>query len=328
MAEVQRLHADFAEFEQAFDKLYETPEERLHRVGVFKANMDHAARLNEEHAGDAKFGATQFSDLTPQEFQQRYAQPNFSRFLPTNRHANNTRVWHSSSKAALAYPAALDWRTQNGVSAVQNQGTCGDCWAFASNAELEGYYKRKFNKVIPLSAQQLVDCNTANKGCNGGNPVNVFPYMTKGVMANSEYPYKMAASGKCSFNPSHVVMRTASSTVFTASLPVQNLFNFLNTHGPATAALDSSLLQHYQTGILKTPDAQCPTLDHAVLLVGYDSTYTNLGQAGYFIVKNSWGATWGEQGFFRMWTGSCKISTLIQGLDGPTTDIDHYTPPK
>jgi len=222
--------------------------------------------------------------------------------------------------------ASVDWREKNAVTPVKNQGNCGSCWAFSTTGSVEGAAAIASGQLISLSEQQLVDCSKAehNNGCNGGLMDYGFLYIEHngGLTTESDYAYT-ARDGTCNGNKAahHVVTVTDYHDV-----PQNNADQMEQavSQGPVSIAIeaDKSVFQLYKSGVFS--DSGCGTnLDHGVLVVGYG---TDNGQ-DYWIVKNSWGSTWGEQGYIRLLKevsgpGMCGMyeqpSYPVAGGSGPT----------
>ena len=200
-----------------------------------------------------------------------------------------------------ASPISWDWRTQGAVTAVKNQGSCGSCWAFVAAANLEGLYYIK-NKVLNIfSEQQMLDCDNRNSGCNGGNVSVALTYIKNvgGLQLTSSYGPYAGRKKTCTFNAAKAVVKVKGyvnvSTVETT------IRDYLYANGPLPVAINAKPLQTYRSGILNLNAASCsPTiLNHAVVIVGYGTE----NGVDYWILKNSWGSTWGEKGYFRVARG-------------------------
>ena len=256
-------------------------------------------------------GITKFSDLTHQEFAKTYLNLNYDALAVANFNPHIVKV----SNAA---PAAWDWRDKGYVSPVKYQGSCGSCWAFSTVANLEGLYYKNKGKMITMSEQMLVDCDTYDSACNGGLMEYAFTWLQEngGIMTDTDYPYK-GSKKSCNSVPSkYVDMRITGYTKLGSSSstwdPVDEdeIKEFLYETGPLAVALNANPLQTYSSGILDKTSSQCPTsgINHAVTMVGYGTDGKD-----YWIVKNSWGKSWGESGYFRIrrGNGTCGINCYI-----------------
>jgi len=206
-------------------------------------------------------------------------------------------------------PTSVDWRTKNAVTDIKNQGQCGSCWAFSTTGSVEGAHAIKTGNLVSLSEQQLVDCSTAqgNQGCNGGLMDQAFQYIisNNGICSEASYPYT-AAQGTCQTTCTSVA--TISSFVDVTAGDENALMNAVNI-GPVSVAIeaDQECFQFYSGGVLS--DTGCGMqLDHGVLAVGYGTDPSS--NQPYWIVKNSWGSSWGESGYVRLIRGQneCGIA--------------------
>jgi C1A family cysteine protease len=184
------------------------------------------------------------------------------------------------------------------VGPVKNQAKCGSCWSFSTTGPIEEHYAIKYNRSVVLAEQQLVDCSWAygNNGCNGGLYANGYAYVKQfGLMTNESYPY-IANDTKCQYDASKVVVQITGT--ISAYRSVDGLKQAL-MNGPASISLHAGTesFRAYKGGVYN--DKTCPTdVNHAVQTVGWGhDTQSNLD---YFIMRNSWGADWGDQGYMKI----------------------------
>jgi hypothetical protein len=284
----------FAKFVNDYNKEYDSVEEYAKRMAIFTDNMDRVATMNAEHvliSGEAVFGVTKFSDLTPQEFKNYYLG-----YVPSN--SSQPRV-----DIRLDGPPAndIDWVSKGAVTAVKDQGRCGSCWAFSATAAIESYAHVAGGKsLLVLSAQQINSCDKRDGGCNGGNTETAYEYVKSagGIETNSDYPYTSGggSTGQCKFQSSKIAI--SINGYHSVSRGESNLESALN-NGPASVCLAASSWQSYRGGILSSCDNQ---VDHCVQTTGYASDYWR--------IRNSWGTGWGESGFIRLARGRdlCKVA--------------------
>jgi len=299
----------FSKWMRQHKKQYVT-EELFTRYHIFKSNLININKHNEV-ISSYSLGMNAFGDLTSNEFRSRN---NGNRYDYQNNGYQSRR--NSSLVLTNDYPPSLDWRSHRNnpshrvaVTSVKNQGQCASCYAFASVGAIEGAWALSNGSLISLSPQQLVDCSSPfnNSGCDGGSITNAFEYvmMTGGIDSDEQYPYK-AYEGDCAIvepyeaNIIRYVNVTANSD--------RSLFEAVQK-GPVAVSIeaDISTFQFYSGGVYD--DVECGTnLDHGVLVVGYGVLESQL----YWIVKNSWSAAWGLEGYIYMaridGVGECGIN--------------------
>jgi len=201
----------------------------------------------------------------------------------------------------------VDWRSKGAVTGIKDQGQCGSCWSFATTGGIEGAHFLAKGNLVSLSEQNLMDCSTAegNAGCDGGNNEQAFSYVikNKGIDTEASYPYT-AKDGSCHFSTGNVGA-TISTYTRVQSGSEAALANAVNGR-PISVGIDAShnSFQLYKSGVYYEAACSTTALDHAVLVVGYGDNY--------FLVKNSWGTSWGEAGYIQMSRGrnnNCGIAS-------------------
>jgi len=298
----------WSDFKQTHGKSYSTMQEEIARFNIFIENHLQILEHNKGfQAGVHTFelGMNHFGDMTNQEF--RTYMNGYKRTTPKA----NVRVHKSLSTNDL--PDSVDWRNQGYVTGVKDQGQCGACWAFSATGSLEGQHFKKNGTLVSLSEQNLVDCVKADDGCGGGLMDDAFAYIQSntGVDTEASYPYT-AKNGKCHYSASNLGA-TDSGFVDITPGSESDLENAIATIGPISVAIDASKMsfQFYKQGVYyeqRCGSAQ-QNLDHGVLAVGYGTS--DDGQK-YYIVKNSWNASWGDKGYILMSrerSNNCGIAT-------------------
>ena len=208
-------------------------------------------------------------------------------------------------------PSTVDWRDKGYVTEVKDQGSCGGCWAFGTTGALEGQHFRKTRKLVSLSEQNLIDCDSMNKGCEGGLPFLAFEYIKDngGIDTEESYPYE-GEDGTCRYSTASIGAN-CTGYVRVERFNEDALVNATASVGPISVGIDANhySMMHYSSGVYYEPACSEINLDHAVLVVGYG---TENGQ-DYWLVKNSWGTDWGENGYIKMARNrknNCGIATF------------------
>ena len=288
-------------------KSYNALGEKERRFQIFKDNL----RFIDEHNAENrtyKVGLNRFADLTNEEYRSMY----LGTRTAAKRRSSNKISDRYAFRVGDSLPESVDWRKKGAVVEVKDQGSCGSCWAFSTIAAVEGINKIVTGGLISLSEQELVDCDTSyNEGCNGGLMDYAFEFIINngGIDSEEDYPYK-ASDGRCDQYRKNARVVTIDGYEDVPENDEKSLEKAV-ANQPVSVAIEAGgrEFQLYQSGIFT---GRCGTaLDHGVTAVGYGTE----NGVDYWIVKNSWGASWGEEGYIRMErdlatsaTGKCGIA--------------------
>jgi len=291
-------------FKRLHNKVYGHDAEHF-RFTIFQKNVERIINHNlEADLGmhSYRLGLNKYADLTAAEFKKQ-----LNGFRPELK--TPAPAVHYSRPGDL--PASVDWRDKGYVTPIKDQGQCGSCWAFSAVASLEGQHFNSSGKLVSLSEQNLVDCVTVDYGCGGGLMDDAFKYIisNKGIDTEKSYPYE-AQDDTCRYNKKNIGS-TAKSFVDIPTGDEKALQNAVATVGPISVAIDASQysFQLYQSGVYDEPNCSSQVLDHGVTAVGYGTTKDGVD---FWLVKNSWGTSWGEQGYIQMSrnkNNQCGIAT-------------------
>jgi len=304
------MDLEWKHFQVNHGKVYRTATEEKYRRKIFIENSFIIAQQNLKYSmgqSSFKMAMNKFGDLLPHElpgFGNRYhGRPLISRGLPLE------------IKTVGDIPAAFDWRDKGVVTVVKDQKHCGSCWAFSAVGALESqlFIHNKTNSDAPvrLSEQNLVDCDDSNGGCEGGFMDKAYDFIKTNGGIDTEESYTYTGNkDDCSYKPEnsggsvegYVVVPSGDEMALTAAI-----FEM----GPIAVAIDANhtSFQLYKEGVIDEPDCSTTILGHAALAVGFGTTDDGVD---FYIVKNSWGEGWGENGYMRMRRNNdnqCGIAT-------------------
>jgi C1A family cysteine protease len=298
---------EFTNFQERFEKRYNSMEEMETRFAIFRKNMINIIAHNTDANQNFTMGVNQFTDLTPEEFKMQYVGG-----LKAEVGSYGCKTFTSGASGA---PATIDWRTKGAVTSVKDQGQCGSCWSFSSTGAVEGAWAISKGQLTDFSEQELVDCATGisygSHGCNGGQMEGAFKFIIEnGQCALASYPYTSGVTktgGSCQ-KCSPVAQISSCSDVKPND---QISLKAAVAQQPVAVAIeaDTRYFQSYSSGVL-TSTSCGTTLDHGVLIVGYGSEN---GQ-DYWLVKNSWGTTWGDKGYVKIARSSSTNDPGICGI--------------
>jgi len=332
----------FEQFVRDFDKKYVSAEERSRRINIFAKNVEEIEKHNTNRQLSWSLGINQFSDLTVEEFRSI----SWGYTGPQVNIASSIRKVPRNKTDGQSLPKNKDWRTEGIISDVTKQGPCGSCWAHSAMEQIESYYaikypekwnKRNSTEMI-FSVEEIIDCMPnpdvcgGEGGCGGSAPWYAYNWAQDfGITTSKAMPCSSCIGhqpAKCDLED---IIAHKPRAVFTRGyeiLPANDLdsiMNHLAFVGPLSIVVDANWPQSYNGGVFRDCTyGEDVTFDHAVQLVGYGE---NEEEGKYWIVRNSWGESWGENGYIRIQRdeetrcGNAKVGvchvTLELGIEGP-----------
>jgi len=294
---------EFNLFQERFSKRYSSFEEVEQRFAIFRDNFVAILKHNSDITQNFTLGVNQFTDLTPQEFREQYVGG-----LKAEVGSYGCKTFSSTASGA---PSSIDWRSKNAVTSVKDQGQCGSCWTFSATGAVEGAWAISKGQLVDLSEQELVDCATGisygSHGCNGGQMEGAFKFVIEhGQCSLASYPYT-AKDGNCKSCSAVAHISSCSDVKPNDQVSLKAAV----AQQPVAVAIsaDTMIFQSYSSGVITS--ANCYTsLNHGVLAVGYG---TENGQ-DYWLVKNSWGTSWGNNGYVKIAKSSSTNDAGVCGI--------------
>jgi len=295
-----------------FDKQY-LPSEYANRRTLFERKLEKVINHNKDPSFTWKESVNGLSDRTEEEFQA------LLRYRPSN----SPKVILSEEIDLEALPASVDWRQQGVVTDVKNQGDCGSCWSFGTAETIESFWALKTKNLVVLSEQQILDCTPnpngcgGTGGCEGGTSELAYAQIIKtgGLSTEESYPYA-GVDEPCNKSAIKPVAKITGFVVLPSN-QYAPLMNAVATLGPMAISVDASAWQDYDSGVFMGCDMSSPDIDHLVQLVGYG---TDSSAGAFWLIRNSWGSGWGEDGYIRLQrftsNNPCGVDTTPQDGDG------------
>lgn len=302
----------FTNYMTLFNKNYQSEEEYNFRKTIFADNL----KVINEHNAKGKswtMGVNDFTDWTDEEYKRMLG------YKPRIRNAEHSANLSDMPVNCKDLPLkSIDWIKEGLVGPVKNQGACGSCWTFSAVGALEGAYAKHTGKFVQFSEQQLVECDKFSHGCNGGLMENGFiHWMREAPRTEEDYKYTLppTACRESQIPTSFPELKYG----YRVDISWQCLYEAL-THGVTSVAIraENDDFRHYQGGIIDGEG--CGTdLDHGVTLVGYDA------ETDAWLIKNSWGPNWGENGYVRIRRGEhLGVCGINQENSQPVFDDSEY----
>jgi len=281
------------------------------RLQIWAENNERIQQHNtQEPAPTFTLGHNEFSDMTEDEFAQYFKLNNKDAFAQKKGAEKKLSGGESEEfasvqralKEQVGLPDYVNWVQMGAVTPIKNQGACGACWAFSTTGALEGARFVKTGELVSLSEQNLLDCDHVDLGCNGGLMDNAFKFDEKsgGLCSEEDYPYIAKRNPECNTECTDVPGSIVKTFIDVPPGDEKALISAIAMQ-PISIAIEASqfVFQFYKNGVIT--DDNCGSrgsIDHGVLAVGYGTDLDT--QEPYFLVKNSWGPTWGDQGFVKI----------------------------
>lgn len=315
----EEMEQQFTSFMKEHQKTYDNEEEHSYRFGIFMETLKLIEERNEAekmHGGSAVHGITRFADMTQEEFRAQFLDMSMSMKLASRRAASQAVKIPPVTSGATA----KDW-TSTQTTAIKDQGHCGSCWAHAAAEQMESDGMRLLGNPanLTLSVQQMVSCDhgKGQLGCNGGLQETAFDYVRDngGIVTEADYPYTSygGRTGRCDTSKDNYVVGVKGYDFMFDSTVEETEKSFTNymlseTGGTISIGVDATTWSTYKSGIMSNC-GKGTDINHSVQAVGVDTDSSD----GYWKIRNSWSASWGEDGFIRVKYGTNTCGLVTEG---------------
>lgn len=294
--EVVDADEEWSQFKSIYNKEYLSPFDNMERYDVWLRNKAKILLHNKEFDEGKQTYKKAVNEFTDISLNDLLDQSYFGLRIPANfvNRDDQTPVLRRHLLSKL--PVTVDWRSLGLVSPVKRQGACGASWAFSTIGAAEAHISKKLNvKLNPLSVQNMIDCSINNYGCDGGWITTAFDYMKDGLALETENPFR-GKEKEC--EKKKFIKETVKSYSQVKRRDEYDLARTVGLLGPVAVALHvNDNFLSYESGVFEDQSCLDKDVNHAVLVVGYGTDPT-LGD--YWIAKNSWGPSWGENGFVKI----------------------------
>ncbi|XP_049878812.1 cathepsin O-like [Pectinophora gossypiella] len=301
---VDPYEAHFNTYLKSFGKQYQVEEYRR-RLNNFKRSSSEIERLNSYH-DEPIFGWTKFSDMTPEEFDHKMLLPAGSmggecKDVKLSCDHNKANTVEEQKSKNIPIPDIFDWRDDKVVGPVLDQGMCLSCWAFSVVGVMESMLviSNLTHSYQRLSIQELVDCSTYTSQCRAGNVVKVLKYLCNeplAIIPEAQYPLTNKDED-CKIHEKSYSGISVSNMVSICDMDAKEIARLVATHGPVVTVVQAYVWQNYLNGVIRFHcSGNWDLIKHVVQIVGYDMT----AEVPYFILRNSWGADFGDKGYVKV----------------------------